>query len=490
MRWPAVFFLLPCLGAAPPLARQIDRALESSPAARRAFWGVRVADPASGKTLYARNDDHFFVPASNTKLFSTALALTRLGPEHVFQTIVRAASPPDAAGVLRGDLALIGGGDPNLSGRTIPYRKGAATGNPLEAVEALAGQVAARGVRRIEGDVVGDDTAYVWEPYPDGWSLNDAIWEYGAPVSALILHDNAFTLTVRPGEPARLSLLPPLEHYIIENRVRTDTGMTRHIHIDRLAGSRELKVWGTMAPNDSGYSQLLAIEDPALYAARAFYDALNKRGVSIAGQPVARHRFASSVADLKSGAPARAPGGVELARRTSAPLIESLRIINKVSQNLHAEIVLREVGRVRRGIGSREAGIEELKTFLAEAGLKPDSYHFEDGSGLSRLTLITPAGVAALLQHMHRSPYREQWVSLLPIGGEDGTLAGRFEGAAAARGIHAKTGTLSHVSALSGYAVSSGRAPLVFSILVNNYNAPSSEIRAVIDRIGLAIIRR
>ena len=199
-------------------------------------------DLGSGKTLYELNPDRFFVPASNTKLFTTALALTRLGPDFTFQTRVVADSPPDAEGRIRGALRLVGGGDPNLSARAIPYRMGPVTGNPLAAIEDLADQVAARGVKRIDGGIVGDDTWYLWQPFAEGWAIDDPQYDYGAPVSALTVNDNAVTLAVRPGaregDLAALAWNPPLEYYRVDNRIRTvAAGGERSIHFHRDPGS-------------------------------------------------------------------------------------------------------------------------------------------------------------------------------------------------------------------------------------------------------------
>jgi len=159
--------------SAASLPESIDKLLAASAAARAAFWGIQIVDLGSGKTLYEMNPDRFFVPASNTKLFTTALALTRLGPDFTFQTRVIADGPPDAEGRIRGDLRLVGGGDPNLSARAIPYRMGPMTGNPLAAIEDLADQVAARGVNRVQGGIIGDDTWYLWQPFAEGWSIDD-----------------------------------------------------------------------------------------------------------------------------------------------------------------------------------------------------------------------------------------------------------------------------------------------------------------------------
>jgi serine-type D-Ala-D-Ala carboxypeptidase/endopeptidase (penicillin-binding protein 4) len=462
--------------AAPTLSQRIRRAIGASPAARAAFWGIRIVDQASGQTLADMNSEHFFVPASNTKLFTAALALKRLGPDYKFRTIVRL--DPD------GSIRLVGGGDPNLSNRAIPYHTGPRSGDPLQAIDELAGKVAASGVTRITGDVIGDDSIYVWQPFPPGWAADDPLWDYGAPVSALTLNDSTIELTLTGGEneddPASIRLVPAVEFYEIDNRVRTAVRESRRTSIEREAGSMQLRLWGAIAPGRVE-TRTLGIEDPALYAARAFYDALLRRGVNIEGRPVAHHRFPDEVADLRHGQEPDPPPGRELAARDSAPLVENLRVMAKVSQNLHAELLLRAVARARRRIGSRQAGLEEMKEFLTEAGLDEHEYLFEDGSGLSRLNLVQPRAVVELLRYMHATP---EWVDLLPVGGEDGTLASRFTGTRAAGRIHAKTGTLSHVSALSGYAVRKSGRVRTFSIMVNNYNtSDSSEIRSIVDKI-------
>ena len=475
------------------LPESIERLIASSPATRTAFWGIEIVDLASGKTLYHQNADHYFVPASNTKLFTTALALTRLGPDFTFQTRVIADQPPDAGGRIQGDLRLVGGGDPNLSARAISYRPGPITGNPLAALEELADQVAARGVKRIEGDIVGDDTWYVWQPYATGWAVEDPLSDDGAPVSALTVNDNTFTLNVRPGggvgDLAVLALDPPVEYYGIDNRIRTvAAGGTRRIQVDRVPGSTELRVWGAIPLRDHGEDLLLGIEDPARYAAKALRELLERRGITVAGSADARHLYAHDLADLMQGPATPPDAGTELARHTSAPFLEDLRITDKVSQNLHAELALRAVARARRNVGSFEAGREEMRAFLGEVGVDAGAYTLFDGSGLSRLDLVTPAAVVKLLRYMYGSPARANWISLLPVGGQDGTLGTRFVDGPGAGRIHAKTGSLSHVSALSGYAERRGGRWVGFSVLVNNYNGSASDIRGVMDRICALIM--
>jgi D-alanyl-D-alanine carboxypeptidase/D-alanyl-D-alanine-endopeptidase (penicillin-binding protein 4) len=221
------------------------------------------------------------------------------------------------------------------------------------------------------------------------------------------------------------------------------------------------------------------VDDPALFAATALLDALAKLGVAVSGRATVRHRQAEDLS--LEGI------GVELARHESLPLIEALRVIDKESQNLHAEMMLREVARNQSGIGTRTAGLEEMELFLAEVGISTKEYNFTDGSGLSRLTLVTPATITKLLAYMYGSKHREDWVSLLPVAAEDGTLKKRFL-ASGGGAIHAKTGSLSHVTALSGYMLPSPGRAYAFSIVVNNFNGPSSEVRTVLDKIAVLVM--
>jgi D-alanyl-D-alanine carboxypeptidase/D-alanyl-D-alanine-endopeptidase (penicillin-binding protein 4) len=451
------------LHAEAPLDRRIEKLLAQS----NAFWGLKAVSLTSGKTLAEHNAGKFFVPASNTKLFSTALALMRLGPDYRFITTVR---------IEGNDLALIGGGDPSIAARKYPYDKDEPQGDALAGIRQLAAQVAASGVKTVTGDVIGDDTAWPYDPYPDGWSQDDTLFEYGAPVSALTINDNAFRITVTPTNPPAIILNPALEYYTIHNQITR--GAEGRVHYERDAGSRELRLSGVVT--NRGWSQILAIDDPALYAARALKQELELRGIPVMGTARARHR--------RWGELRAAEEGTVVARRSSPPLSELLQVVDKVSQNLHAEIMLREVGRVVRGEATAAAGLEELKLFLQEAGVEKDRYRFVDGSGLSRLTLVTPDTIFRLLRHMHGSKLRDTWVGLLPVGGEDGTLMTRFrENKLQARVIHAKTGSLSHVSGLSGYIDSGKHGRVAFSLLVNNFDGPSTEVRKLMDDIALML---
>jgi len=472
---------------AQPLADRIGTALKNTATPRRGFWGVHVINLKTGESVYGSQHDRVFTPASTTKLFTTALALERLGPEHRFVTRVLAVRPPDSSGRIDGDLFFVGGGDPTLSGRNYPYKYAAEAGPPLRAVEELADALVARGLKRVEGDVAGDDTAYLWEPFARGQAQEDAIWEYGAPVSALSVNDNRIVMTIsagrQAGQPARISFDPAIEYFIVENRVRTAASGSARVFVSRLPGSRNLRVWGVMPLRAAPETRSLAVADPAEFAAAALRDALVRRGVTVGGKAVARHRFA----DEKQGGSAGSQG-IELARRVSPPLIEILRVINKESVNLHAELVMREVGRIRRGDGSLQGGLNELADFLREAQIPAGEANLADASGLSTLNAVSPRAFTSLLAHMHRSPNGQLFRGTLAVGGEDGTLARRLTRSQNGRRIQAKTGAITRVSAMAGYAESPAGETLAFAILVNNYTVPAAQVRAAIDRICMLLV--
>lgn len=476
MRWAlALFAVFSC--AATDLEHRIDELAGTSAPAGTGFAGIHVVDLASGKTLYRRNEDRLFLPASNLKLFTTALALDRLGPDYRFVTrLVREPS---------GGLVLVGSGDPSLSGRVFPYRKDAPSGPPLQAIEDLAEQAVANGLHRVDGDVAGDDRLYPWDPYPPSWTQDDALRDYGAPVSALAVNDNVVTISiepgVRPGDLASLSVQPALEYFTIDNRVLTGRrGGEASVRIRRIPGTRQWLLRGSVPAGHAALAEIIPLDDPALYAASALYDALVRRGVVIRGRAVARHRSLSEEYD--------SPAGDVIAMRTSPPLRDILQVMDKVSQNLYAELMLREVGRAARRDGAEEAGLAELAVFLTGMEAPAGDWRLEDGSGLSRNAMVTPRLITKLLAHLYASKERELWMSLLPAGGGDGTLDRRLCCVNGGQGIRAKTGSLARGLALSGYAESKAHGALAFSILVNNFSAPPSAVRQWIDKIATALL--
>ena len=347
MRWFLIAILSAPLLLADGLQDRIAAVAMNSPAAMRGFWGAMVLDLETRRTVFERNARKLFVPASNQKLFTSALALERLGPDHRFRTRIYIDAEPDENGVVAGDLRFFGGGDPTLSPRPVPYVEGPVRGDPLGPLRELADLIAAHGIKRIDGDIVGDDSAYVWEPYPDGWSQEDVSWEYGAPVSALTLHDNSFKVSVyaaaAAGAPARFFFKPDVEYYLVHNHVKTVSRGESRITIDWPSRSRELHFWGTVLPK-APRAKLLAVRDPAHYAAWVLARALEQRGVEHRGEIRTEKHWLHDVPD-PTGAdePRPEPAGIMIIERESPPLREILQIMNKVSQNLYAELALREV---------------------------------------------------------------------------------------------------------------------------------------------------
>ena len=441
--------------------------------------------------LYERNADRLFQPASNMKLFTTAAALTKLGPDYVFRTTVESDSQPDAQGKVT-RLILVGRGDPNISGRVLPYQYNSKPASPADAVlRQLADQVVARGVREATGDIVAYDRYFLYEPFSHDWAAEDLQWGYGAPVTALAFNDNSLTIHFQPGakqgDPAWVSLHPVADYYRVDNQLGTSApGTDREIYVERLPGSMTLDVWGEIPAGAPEDTDTVAIADPPRLAAELFRQALEARGVTVKGQvkvlETSRIRAANMVDPFASPGPR-----VVLAEHKSVPLREEIQVINKVSQNLHAEMLLRTLGREVKNYGSLTVGLQVLNDFAAEVGIDPQATYFADGSGLSREALVTPRAIVKLLVYMANSPNGGIYFDSLPVAGVDGTLADRFRDSSAIGKIRAKTGTIEHVSTLSGYMeLPSGRR-LAFSLLADNNDLKSSQTIKTLDAIAQTI---
>jgi D-alanyl-D-alanine carboxypeptidase/D-alanyl-D-alanine-endopeptidase (penicillin-binding protein 4) len=424
----------------------------------------------------------------------------------------------------------VGAGDANLSGREIPYvapalrskpEPGAPTlpeVNPLRYLEAMTDQVAATGLKVVNGDIVGDDTLFPWEPYPQDWSIDDTVWGYGAPVSALTINDNQIKVTVTPaavaGQPATVVVDPAVPSYYTLD-VSVTTGEKKsgsHVQMERALGSKVLRVYGSIAVDAQPDEEEVAIHDPAEYAAVALKGMLEARGIVVTGKARAQHRisndaegFVAQLKDvgreqdfLKSGAThatclqssPSTPGTEEktLASHRSPALVEDVTVTNKVSQNLHAELLLHGLGRkIDCDSGSTVDGARMVRAFLENAGIDKDDFIFFDGSGLSGHDLVTPRATARLLQYASTQPWFADWKKSLPVGGEDGSLMERFGKAPLKDHVFAKTGTLGEARALSGYLESASGKTVIFSIMVGNHMPQTTKDRETMDKIVAAI---
>jgi D-alanyl-D-alanine carboxypeptidase/D-alanyl-D-alanine-endopeptidase (penicillin-binding protein 4) len=404
-----------------------------------------------------------------------------------------------------------------MSGRAYPYTEKTERPNPpLMALQAIADQIAASGIRNIDGDIIGDDTWFPWEPYSAGWAWDDLDWSYGAPISALTVNDNVVYLNV-PG-PVNGNAQPPAwnpdtPYYTLENSLQFLPGtQPANSGIDRRVGSKVVRLFGTA--NQNGLHVALATDDPAEYAATALRQMLLAHGIEVKGSARALHRLSTDTQDFRAEVnqplvlhalalstiqppvESGSEGMRVLASHVSVPFEQDVVVTNKVSQNLHAELLLRVLGRLEGGDGSVAQGLRVMRQFLtatghegpgAGPGIDPGDFVFYDGSGLSPQDLITPRALTRLLTWAATQTWGATYRASLPVGGVDGTLAGRFTDPLLKGKIFAKTGTLAEVYGLSGYLTAASGRALTFSILVNDRMPTGDAARLAMDKIVAAI---
>ncbi|HEX8748215.1 MAG TPA: D-alanyl-D-alanine carboxypeptidase/D-alanyl-D-alanine-endopeptidase [Pyrinomonadaceae bacterium] len=464
------------------LGRRIDEAIEGSEF-RAARWGVYVLSLRDGRVVYARDAQRPFTPASNMKAYTTAVALDTLGADYRWRTSVYALSEPDSGGTINGDIVLYGRGAPDLSSE--------AKRDAPDYLAKLADDMYRRGVRHVRGDLVGDESYFRGEALGDGWLWNDVQWYFGAEVSALTVNGNEATLTITPGkasERAAARVENDGGYFNLTNDANTSArGSSLTIGVTRGLSDNNLRVWGDFPASGSSYSVRISVHNPALWAARLFREELRARGITVDGEARARD---ARVAPEERFEPER---GVELAFVNSRTLGEIARATNKFSININAELILRTLGRERRDAapdpdpvrmrirGDDEAGTSFIRLWLERNGIGTAGMSLHDGSGLSRLDIVTPEATARLHAAMAKSAASKIFRDSLPIAGRDGTLSGRL-GSTGGR-IQAKTGTLSYNNSLSGYVLAADDEPYAFAIICNDETARGSSI-GVIDAIA------
>lgn len=453
--------------------RQVLSATSSPGAA----WGIQVNSRRTGATWFGTNSASRFIPASNTKLFTAALALDRLGGDYRFSTSLRIQSPPNAQGVLAGDLWVVGSGDPTLCARL----KG---GSWEKAFAPLVAAVQARGIRRIQGNLLCDERRFRGPPYGSGWGWDDLAQYYGAAVSALTAEDNSLQVKALPGsrvgDPARLELLPLTSGLTLVSTVTTgDTNAPPRLDVARLPGERVLEVSGTVPLGAEPVVEEAAVPDPARWFGELLREALRRQGILVDGE-IRILRAAD-----RNAQPLDESTWTELAAVPSPAVGEVVREMMKPSQNLYAQLLWLAAGSeaerypregeeaVKSAATTEEAGQNVMNLFLQRNGFPAQEVVLEEGSGLSRKNLVSPRAVVQLLELMPRHAWGEAWMASLPIGGVDGSLKRRFQQPPTRGNVQAKTGTLRYVNSLSGYLTNSVGEPLVFSILINNFVAPT-----------------
>jgi D-alanyl-D-alanine carboxypeptidase/D-alanyl-D-alanine-endopeptidase (penicillin-binding protein 4) len=465
------------------LALEIDRVLDESELTK-ARWGVFVTSMKDGRVLYSRNGDRLFTPASNMKVYTTAAALDLLGTEYRWRTSVYADKPPGAGGVIEGNLTLFGRGAPDLNS----FGK--------QGLTSLADRLYQQGIRRVSGNIVGDQSYFSGELYGLGWQWNDLQWYFGAEPSALTVDENSLELKIAPadkvGSSATLTLNRETNYLHLTNNTTTlARGDRTTIGINRGLSDSELRVWGDFPIGGRPFTAYLSVPNPALWAATLFKKALITRGIKVDGEVSSRD---FRVAESQRFDPQKA---IELAQEESGTLTEIVRRTNKESNNLYAELILRTLGKERgasapdpdprknRERGDDEAGAAVVKAWLDRSGIPSDGLAIRDGSGLSRLDLVTPEATSRMLAAIAKTNAGSAFRDSLPIAGRDGTLSGRLRSWSGR--VVAKTGTLTYTNTLSGYATREDGEILAFSIFCNDASGHSSPTRIIDQIVGLMV---
>ncbi|MCP2166365.1 D-alanyl-D-alanine carboxypeptidase/D-alanyl-D-alanine endopeptidase [Goodfellowiella coeruleoviolacea] len=464
-------------GAAPPgaqataavaLAKDLDRILGDGRLAG-ASTGLVVRDATTGEVLYTRDSARRLVPASNAKLFTSAAALEVLGPDHRFTTSLHSTGSV-RGGVLGGDLYLRGTGDPTML--AADYRN-------------LAAALAAQGVRRVNGDLVTDDTWFDSVPFPPGWAWDDEPYYYSAQTSALTVAPDtdydAGSITVvvtpgQPGQPATVTFDPPTDYLTVDNTAVTGpAGSASTLTVARDHGTNTVRVRGSVPAGGAAVRQWITVVNPTGLVASLFRAALAAEGIKVTGGT----RSAATPA-----------GARQLAAHESMPLSQLLVPFLKLSNNLHAEALVKAMGRKESGAGTWSAGLAAAKSRLAGLGVDTGALSLFDGSGLSRMDNVAPDQIAALLVAAKAKPWFGVWYDALPVAGASdrmvgGTLRNRMAGTPAANNLHAKTGSMTGVTGLSGYVTAASGQTLAFSLVQNNFSAAS--LKDVEDAVAVRL---
>jgi D-alanyl-D-alanine carboxypeptidase/D-alanyl-D-alanine-endopeptidase (penicillin-binding protein 4) len=478
-----------------------------------ALVGVKVVSLDSGRVIFEENAHKLLRPASNMKLYTVAAALDRLTPDFRFNTSVYASAKPDAAGVIHGDLRVYGRGDPSFAARFN-------NGDYFKAIDALAARIVAAGVKRVQGDLVGDETYFIGPKYGSGWEWEDLTWYYGAEVTSLTVNDNALDLFIKPGaapgQPAVITTGPPDPLLTIVNKVMTNVkGTRRDLSIHRRLNDNTITVTGSIAVDDKGYTGGIGISHPALLFIYMLRSSLVQKGVVIEGQS----RVSGEVVTLGEAMLRRVNWPQEEVAVVQSPPFSIIAAQTmKPSQNLYTELILRTLGALAPVPApspspapspaaspssaaapsstpapsvlqqtSESLGLEVVRSFLKTAGLRPEALVLDDASGLSRGDMITAEATVQLLTFMDKHRFAAAFREALPIAGVDGTLRNRMKGTPAENNLRAKTGSLSSATSLAGYVTTAAGEKLAFSIMVNNYPRDFDPRSACIEPIAVLL---
>ena len=445
-----------------------------------AFWAVKIIDLSTNATVFEQNVEKSLMPASNTKLYTTAAALDLLGPDFRYKTRLFADGPIEQ-GILKGNLIIRGSGDPTIGDRYVD-------GDPVMIFRNWARALKELGIKQIAGDIVGDDDLFDDLTLGSGWSWDDEPYYYSAEISALTFYDNSVRFILegqRINMPGKLRWEPSTSYVDVTNSTITvHPDSSDDVDYKRPRNFNTIEAIGEIYPADIDTSYI-TVSNPTKYFTHVLREVLVEEDIVVKGRPV-------DVDELSIKPQYKATNIQELLVHNSPPLSEIIVILNKESQNLYAELVVRTVGArhpvadEEEDTSSAEMGVFSSKETYARAAIDTSSIKLVDGSGLSRYNLITANMTASLLHYMwnHKNPdVRTAYYNSLPIGGVDGTLEDRFRRWPAYRNVRAKTGTFTAASTLSGYVSSAAGTPYLFVLMCNNFTIKTSVVRRTQDAI-------
>jgi D-alanyl-D-alanine carboxypeptidase/D-alanyl-D-alanine-endopeptidase (penicillin-binding protein 4) len=440
----------------------------SDPNFASAQWGVEVVSLDRGDVLFEHNSTRLYMPASNNKLVTTSAALVRLGPDYRYETRI-SADGDVIDGVLRGNLVVAGAGDPSLAPR---FHEG----DPFRVFKEWAANLKEKGIRKIEGGILGDARAFPPPFIGSSWEWDDLVYGYAAPVSALQFNENLYSVEITPGDaegaPAKINCSPLPDYVTIDAKVTTiAAGARGKIDFQRGPRRESLVIRGTIAARAQPDTTTLAVELPTLYYLAALKKTLQDEGIAVTSGTLL------AIEDID----AQPSAGQLLWSHSSPPLSEILKPLLKVSQNLYAETLARTLGLVLRNQGVFEAGREVVRETLERMAIQRDTYAYTDGSGLSRQNLVSADMLIRIFKYMSRQKYFPVFYDALPIAGVDGTLRGRMRSTKAENNVHGKTGTIAYVRCLSGYVKTADGEMLAFAMIANNFLASNQAAEYVQD---------
>ncbi len=461
---PAVTIVPPAVAAARQTVQKGVDGYMNQPGFSHAAYSCVIRTLDTHETVYALNPDKLMMTASCMKLMTSSAIIDALGPDFRYTTRLLASCPVGSDGVLKGNIILQGSGDPSF---------------PPAAVTQMAKEAAQRGLKKVDGYVFADTGNFSSTPYGPGWSWDYLTDYYAAPVGGLNMAENVVSIIVKPGDsvgaPARLEFVPDTHYLRISNSVTTvAAGGTNVVYLDRDPGATTIKLSGTMPidAKDSDSDATVAVQDPADYTADYLRQELIRAGIEVTG------------GIRKGPAPKEA---VQITQWVSQPLSDILHQLNKHSDNEYAEALLRTLGSQTKGEGSIDAGRETAYAFYKRAGLDIDGVNQVDGSGLSRLGMVSAGNFVTLLDSMYHHKYGGVWRDTLPVAGVDGSLAGRMKGTVAEGNCKAKTGYIGTVSTLCGYVTTKAGQPLVFAVMFNNVTGSIAPCRKAEDDVAVLL---